>query len=247
MKTDDLTVKVDAFSKAIKTYQTHWFYRHCGEVVSSFIVLLQIITLIKLYQTYDHTNLFILIFIFIIAYSITDFVNGFVHMMMDNNTHYTSLVGPFIAAFHLHHATPKYTKRHPVKVYFDESGSKFWLLVYLLLLVLAQHTWSLNYRIDFGLVCVGILSSVAELSHYWCHNATKKNKIIKYLQAHHILLSNKYHAIHHTADNIQYCFLNGMADPLINRIARHWYKGYKQHADQHVAAYEATTTLWKKH
>lgn len=241
MKTDDLTLKVAAFSHAIHAYQTHWFYRHCGQFVSFFIVLLQLVTTIQLYQTYNNTHPFMLLLIFILAYIITDFINGLVHMIMDNNTAYTNYAGPFIAAFHLHHASPQYTRRHPLKVYFDESGSKFWLLVYLLLLVFTQAIWPLSYGVYFGLVCVGVLSSFAELSHYWCHNATPKNRIIKYLQHYHILLSPNRHAIHHTADNTQYCFLNGSADALVNYIARRCYKGYQQHADQHLAGYAALT------
>lgn len=247
MKNQDLMIKVDALSAAMETYNTHWFYRHCGYVISFFVVLLQIVTLFNLYQTYDHTNTLILLLVFIFAFIMTDCVNGFVHMYMDNNTNYTSFAGPFIAAFHLHHSVPKYTKRNPIKVYFYESGSKFWLMVYLFVLVWVQQKGTLNYGINFGLVWFGILSSVAELSHYWCHNATKKNTIIRCLQKYHVLLARKHHALHHTSDNVQYCFLNGMTDPLVNCIARYWYAGYKQHADQHIAIYVKRTNQATQH
>ena len=160
-----------------------------------------------------------------------------VHMYMDNNTSYKSPVGPYIAAFHLHHAKYFYTKRHPLRVYFDESGTKFWLLLYLFVLTGMQFTICLGASLNTGLVAFGIFSSLAELSHYWCHNATEKNRLIVWLQNHYILLSETHHKAHHCSDNIQYAFLNGFTDPLINRIAQSCYKGYKNHADKHTRAY----------
>jgi hypothetical protein len=180
---------------------------------------------------------------FIGAYIVTDFVNGLVHMYMDNNTNYTSWVGPFVSAFHLHHSKPIYAKRHPIKVYFYESGTKFWLLAYLLVLAIFQKKLCLYYGLEFGLVCFGILSSVAEVSHYWCHNATRKNKIIRILQKYRILLSKQHHAAHHMSDNTHYAFLNGITDPLLNVISKHCYDGYKNHSDKHTAAYISAVAL----
>ena len=203
------------------------------------IVTLQAITLFNLIYTYKNTSFFYLIIALILAYVATDFINGLVHMFMDNNTHYTSIVGPFIAAFHLHHAKYTYQMRPTLKVYFDESGTKFWLLVYLIFLVNLQLIFSLSAPFNAGLVAFGIFSSIAELSHYWCHNATDKNKLILWLQNHHLLLSKEHHKDHHCFDNIQYAFLNGITDPLINLIARYHYKdkGYKNYADEHTSAY----------
>ena len=229
--------KFKEFTLAMDKYKNQFFYIHTRLVVSVLIVSLQFLTLLHLFQSDINTNPFILILALIAAYIITDFVNGLVHMYMDNNTNYTSFVGPFVSAFHLHHSKPTYTKRHPIKVYFFESGSKFWLLIYLFALMAAQKYLPLYYAFDVGLVSFGILSSVAEVSHYWCHNATKKNKMIRRLQKYRLLLPKQHHVVHHRLDNTQYAFLNGMTDPLLNLISKYCYDGYKHNADEHTAAY----------
>ncbi len=229
--------KVNEFVQAIQKYLTQCRYKSFERLVSSLIISLQAITLFNLISTHEKTSYFCLVLVLLIAYIATDFVNGIVHMYMDNNTSYKSPVGPYIAAFHLHHAKYFYTKRHPLRVYFDESGTKFWLLLYLFVLTGMQFTICLGASLNTGLVAFGIFSSLAELSHYWCHNATEKNRLIVWLQNHYILLSKTHHKSHHCSDNIQYAFLNGITDPLINRIAKFCYKGYKNHADKHTKAY----------
>jgi len=42
---------------------------------------------------------------------------------------------------------------------------------------------------------------------------------------------------HHRLDNVNYAFLNGMTDPLINWIAAVYYHGYQKTTDQHTALY----------
>lgn len=220
----------------MQRYNNVSIYTLLERINSIFVVSLQAHILVSLLRSYDGTLIIALFGAFIVAYILTDFINGLVHMYMDNNTQYTSVVGPFISAFHLHHAR-RYKPKHPLKVYFYETGTKFWLLVYLIGLAFSQHYLLLNYSVNVCLVSIGILSSIAELSHYWCHNATKKNKFISLLQKYHILLPKKHHAAHHLHDNTHYAFLNGVTDPLLNKISRYYYKGYKNHADQHAAAY----------
>jgi hypothetical protein len=171
------------------------------------------------------------------AYIATDFINGLVHMFMDNNTHYTSCFGPLIADFHLHHYKLSYQQKHPIKIYFTESGYKVWLAFYLLLLVCLQHARILPCNLELVLVAFGILSSVAELSHYWCHQPTTNHRVIRFLQKYHLLLSLKHHRLHHVHDNTHYAFLNGISNPLLNIIARKYFKGYKNYSDQYVRAY----------
>jgi hypothetical protein len=164
--------KVNEFIQAIQKYLDHKSYKSFETLVSFLVITLQAITLFNLIYTYENTSYFYCTLVLVIAYVATDFVNGLVHMYMDNNTYYTSFFGPYIAAFHLHHAKSIYQIRHPLKVYFDESGTKFWLLVYLFFLVSIQLNGSLSVPLNVGLVAFGIFSSVADLSHYWCHNAT---------------------------------------------------------------------------
>lgn len=237
-----LEFKIIEFTHAMEQYLGHWFYRRFERVVSIFIMVLQLITLFNLLRSQQDFSSLSVLSAIIIAYLATDFINGLVHMFMDNNTSYSSIFGPYIAAFHLHHAKYIYQVRHPVKVYFYESGTKFWLVVYLFIVLVFQLYGHLSSTLQIGLVAVGIFSSLAEVSHYWCHNATKKNTIILWLQDKRILLSKAHHAAHHQADNTQYAFLNGATDPLLNLIARYCYSGYKNYSDKHTRAYIASST-----
>lgn len=233
----DRDLKIVQFSKAMEQYNNNPWYRRVQLLISMLIVLFQIMSVFHLFKTDDRLNLFLIVCVFIMAYLITDFVNGLVHMYMDNNTKYTSIAGPFIASFHLHHSYPRYNRKHPLQVYFFESGTKFWLLGYLLMLICLQQATNLPFELECCLVLISILSSVAEVSHYWCHTATRRNKIVKLLQKTRLLLSIKHHVHHHRSDNTHYAFLNGLTNPLINLIARYCYSGYKHHSDQHSSAY----------
>jgi hypothetical protein len=237
----DLSLKIKQFSDAMERYKKNPWYSRFQLLVSTVIVLLQMTSVFHLFHTYTRLSPFIICSVFIMAYLITDFINGLAHMYMDNNTRYTSAAGPFIAAFHLHHNNPRYTRRHPLQVYFFESGTKFWLLGYLFGLMFLQQVTNMPYGLNCCLVFIGILSSAAEVSHYWCHTATRRNKIIKLLQKAHLLLSIKHHVHHHRSDNTHYAFLNGATDPLINLIANYFYPGYKNHSDQHTSAYVQST------
>ena len=123
VRQENLETKLEEFTLAMDKYKSQAFYIHSCLAISVMVVLLQAISLLHLFQNYSDTNPLILMIIFIAAYIVTDFVNGLVHMYMDNNTNYTSLVGPFVSAFHLHHSKLIYVKRHPIKVYFYESGT----------------------------------------------------------------------------------------------------------------------------
>lgn len=240
-----LDQKIKEFKKAIDIYHKNIFYNKFGIVVSIAVILLQVVTVYNLYMLFDSAidlSFNGLLLSFFLAYVITDFLNGLIHMYMDNNTYYDSFFGPFIAAFHLHHKQPLYKKQNPIKIYFFESGAKLWLPFYLLLVIYMQNYVDLPFGIIFFLVNIGILSSVAEVSHYWCHNANNSNVVISFLQKYRILLSKNHHKHHHVSDNINYAFLNGMTDSLINIIAFYLYKGYKNYADLHVLAYKGLQT-----
>ena len=174
------------------------------------------------------------------AYLLTDFINGLVHMYMDNNDRYESIDGPLIANFHLHHKTPVYTQRNLLLVYFLETGSKVWLVGYLLLVVALEALFEINSTVLYTLVYIGILSSVAEVSHYLCHSSL--SPVAQFLARIGLLLSKRHHAPHHLRDNISYAFLNGFSDPLLNLIAAACCKGYKQQTDLHYAQYTMPDT-----
>lgn len=175
-----------------------------------------------------------------VAFVIADFLNGLVHLCMDNNDDYTSLAGPLIAAFHLHHRTPVYKKNSIPVVYFNESGAKNWLVGYLLLTVALVKTGTAGPFVSHILVYIGILSSVAEVSHYCCH--TVDGKATDLLRRMGLFLSKKHHARHHLEDNVSYAFLNGLTDPLLDAVARRFFRGYKNTTDLHYAAYTGAGT-----
>lgn len=226
--------KAKEYHLAIEKYHAIAWYSRVEIFSSVVVVSLQVATLIKLFENYTGTNVIAMIATIIFAYIIADFISGIAHMIGDSNTHYTSIIGPFIAVFHLHHSRLIYKNKHPIKIYFYESGQKFWMILYLSALLIMQSYGAINFCSALFLVAIGILSSVAELSHFWCHNKAQCNIIVQYLQKYRILLSMKHHGFHHRNDNTHYAFLNGMTDPLVNLIAYHFCKGYKNHADLHL-------------
>jgi len=177
---------------------------------------------------------------FAAAFLLADFVNGLVHMYMDGNDDYTSVVGPLVAAFHLHHRTPKYRRANLLAVYFNESGAKLWLVGYLLLAIAAVRMAAVPPVVAWGLAWFGILSSVAEVSHYCCH--VLDSGWVRVLRRVGLLLSMRHHGPHHRLDNVNYAFLNGATDPLLNAIARRWAPGYRDNTDVHYATYTGAGT-----
>ena len=85
-----------------------------------------------------------------------------------------------------------------------------------------------------------VLSCIAEVSHFLCHNS--ESKVVHFLQNNHFLLSKKHHNFHHQKDNMNYAFLNGMTDPILNFIAKKYYRGYKTESDLHFGLYTGEDT-----
>jgi len=233
-----LSDKQMQFNAAMELYTSRSGYKILGVLVAISVVSLQCCLL---YRIRPHSiGLGWQVVSVSIAYLVTDFINGLVHMYMDNNDRYDSLAGPLIANFHLHHKIPQYRKHNLVVVYFMESGSKIWLVGYLLLVVSLQGMFELNPIVAYVLVYIGILSSVAEVSHYLCHTST--SAVAGFFAGCGLLLSKRHHARHHLQDNCSYAFLNGVTDPLLDRIAAAVYKGYKQNTDVHYAHYSVANS-----
>lgn len=233
-----LESKQQQFNAAMDLYEKRVTYKIIGKTVSLANVSLQLYSLTLVLPL--SIGIALQLAAFVAAYVLTDFLNGLIHVYMDNNDNYDSPAGPLIAAFHLHHRTPLYKKNNILAVYFNESGAKNWLVGYLLLTVLLIKTSSLHPVAAYIAVYVGILSSVAEVSHYCCH--TVDGKATQFLRRIGLFLSKKHHARHHLEDNISYAFLNGLTDPLLNSIARKFYGGYKNRTDLHYAAYTGSGT-----
>jgi len=233
-----LELKQHQFNAAMELYETSGVYKLIGKIVSLVNVSLQIYILYLVLPLSIGVPLQLLSLF--AAYLAADFLNGLVHMFMDSNDNYDSPAGPLIAAFHLHHKTPLYKRNNILLVYFNESGAKNWLVGYLLITAILIRTTSIQPVPAFILVYIGILSSVAEVSHYSCH--VSDSRITKYLQYLCLFLSKKHHGQHHIADNVNYAFLNGFTDPLLNLLARNFSRGYKNTTDRHYAAYAGVGT-----
>lgn len=221
------------FNAAMERYNSGRTYKFFGVAVSIMNLSLQGWLL---YSTWPHRiGAARQIIAILCAYLLTDFINGLVHIYMDNNDRYDSLAGPLIANFHLHHKIPQYKKNNLLLVYFNESGSKVWLVGFLAVVALLPGVTAIDPTVMQILVYTGILSSIAEVSHYLCHSSTLPTAM--FLARIGLLLSKHHHAGHHLQDNTNYAFLNGFTDPLLNLIAAAFYKGYKQNTDLHYIHY----------
>jgi len=236
MQETPLTTSQARFHAAMGLYHGRRRYRWFEGLVSTANVALQIVLVVAM--TTRPSGWVAHALAIVVAYVLADLLSGVVHLVMDGNDAYESVFGPLIANFHLHHKVPRYTKRPLWLVYFKESGSKVWLVPFLLAVV--GMTDVLPTTIWLVLAYTGILSSVAEVSHYLCHSSN--SRAVKVLAGMGLLLSKRHHEPHHRLDNVRYAFLNGMTDPLLDAIARRWFPGYKQGTDLHYARYASPSS-----
>jgi len=231
-----LELKQKQFNSAMELYESKKSYKLLGRFVSVTNISLQIYVLSRV-LTFAIGFWWQVVSV-IAAYLITDFINGLVHLYMDANDNYESLAGPLIANFHLHHRTPRYQDNNLLVVYFNETGSKIWLIFYLITIAILFHLPNINPVFLYTLTYIGILSSMAEVSHYLCHNSN--SAVVIFLMRIKLLLPKREHAKHHLKDNVSYTFLNGLTNPLVNFIAKIFFTGYKNKTDLHYAKYPAS-------
>ena len=231
-----LELKQKQFNSAMELYESKKSYKFLGRFVSITNISLQIYVLSRVLTL--AIGFWWQIVSVITAYLITDFINGLVHLYMDANDQYDSLAGPLIANFHLHHRTLRYQDNNLLVVYFNETGSKIWLVFYLMAIAILFHLPDSNPVLLYTLTYVGILSSMAEVSHYLCHNSN--SAVVIFLMRIKLLLPKREHAKHHLKDNVSYTFLNGLTNPLVNFIAKIFFTGYKNKTDLHYAKYPAS-------
>ena len=232
------TEKQRQFNAAMARYEQLRAYRYLTMVVSFVTVSLQLVLIgLVLPQSIGPGWQLLTV---VVAYALADFVNGWVHLYMDNSENYASLTGPLFAAFHMHHRTPRYRRRALVLVYYQEAGSKLWLAFVEIIMVLTIWRGVVSGMLAYLMLYFSMLSTVAEVSHYLCHSPpTKLGRLLGRLR---LILPSRYHARHHREDNVQYAFLNGMSDPLLDLLARRFYSGYKTTTDLHYATYVGNDT-----
>lgn len=221
------------FNAAMERFNGNRMYKKIARAVATVNVALQIHLLVQVALL--PIGIAELLAALLLAYLATDFISGAIHMYMDNNDRYDSLAGPWVANFHLHHKRPVSRKKPLWKVWFDETGSKVWLVGYLVAVALVLERGLVTPFVSHLLVYIGVLSSVAEISHYLCH--TSSGPIADFLGQIGVLLDKKRHARHHLSDNNNYAMLNGWSDPLLNLLATKLVPGYKNTTDLHFATY----------
>ena len=237
---DLLTEKQKQYNIAMKKYEKMPVYVWTGHVTSFVNVGCQV--LLGWMVIRQPVGAFRQILAFAAAYILADFINGLVHMYMDNADDYEALYGPLIAAFHLHHRTPAYKIKPLAAVYYHESGSKLWLALLQLIAVPAVWLGGIAGAAAWGIFYFSVLSSIAEVSHYLCH-VPNANRFEKFLGRVGVLMPMRYHVgQHHMKDNINYTFLNAVTDPLVDFIAKKLYAGYRTTTDTHYAFYTGAGT-----
>ncbi len=230
---DEIKKKEIEFNSAMELYEKKYIYKRFGNLISVVNVSLQITLLLLVFPS--SLGFMLQVMAFVTAFLLTDFINGLVHLYMDNNQNYTSVTGPFVANFHLHHRTPLYKKNNLIVVYFNESGSKIWLAGFMITTIILLQILNISDFSKYIILYFCILSSVAEVSHYLCH--VSNSVIYIFFSSIGIFLSKRHHGRHHNADNVSYAFLNGITDPLLDIIAKHFFDGYKNNTDLHYASY----------
>lgn len=238
MNNSELEIKQKQFNIAMTLYDNKKSYQLFGKLISTINISMQIFLLYKILPLTIGFGWQIISLV--TAFFLADFINGLVHMYMDNNDNYNSLQGPLIAAFHMHHRTPVYRKNPILLVYFNESGSKIWLAVLLMIVAVIGLLFDINSLVLYTVFYFAVFSTIAEVSHYLCHKQNSKS--VDFLAKIGLLLSKKHHGKHHLEDNVNYAFLNGMSDGLINLIAKTIYPGYKNTTDQHYRLYAGNDT-----
>lgn len=230
---DRLRLKQAQFNAAMALYEGRSRYKLFGKLVAAANLALQAFLLYR--AAGRPLGAAGQLLVFAAAYLAADFVNGLVHMHTDCMDDYEAPWGPLIANFHLHHKRPRY-QDHPLPfVYFNESGSKVWLVPCLAAAALYSYSSAAAPALVWGLAYFGVLSSVAEVSHYLAHNSTSRTALL--LGRCRILLDKRVHARHHLQDNVSYTFLNALTDPLADKVAQIFYPGYKRGTDLHYADY----------
>jgi len=238
MNNSELETKQKQFNVAMSLYDNKKSYQLFGKLISTINISMQIFLLYKILPLSIGAGWQVVSLVS--AFFLADFINGLVHMYMDNNDNYDSLQGPLIAAFHMHHRTPVYKKNPILWVYFNESGSKIWLAALLMIIAVFSLFIDIYAVVLYTIFYFAVFSTIAEVSHYLCHK--QNSKPVDFLAKIGLLLSKKHHGKHHLEDNVNYAFLNGMSDGLINFIAKVVYPGYKNTTDKHYILYVGNDT-----
>lgn len=239
----ELHNQVAACHRALDAYHRQSGYTWLRRAVSGLVLLGQFVLLFQSWLA--PTGWLAGALALVLAWLLADLINGLIHLWMDHNQQYSGWAGPLVAAFHLHHRRPRYEEKPLWRVYVHESGFKLWLPPILGLVWLADATLGLPPVLLRLLAAFALFSSLAELSHFICHN--RDGKGWRLLARMGLLLDRRHHARHHREDNVSYAFLNGWSDRLIDWLAARAFSGYKQGTDLHVATWQGDSSQLQHH
>lgn len=166
-----------------------------------------------------------MMFAFIGAYFLVDFLSGCAHIALDHLLYFkTPIVGSIARDFNFHHIVPTdltYIRwsqvLKPVAVGLCPTFTLFGLCSYLM---------GFNFGVDlfFWTTC---LAALGQPIHRLAHVEESSNRLIRWLQRHRIILPPEDHRRHHqNGEQTHFCIFSGLCNPLLDRIAPFFLKRF---------------------
>jgi hypothetical protein len=171
---------------------------------------------------------------FLMAAFVADFLSGLTHIYIDFGT--SDRKNPihkqlFLSRVH-HHELMRPARLDYASLWFFPALYSFLLLA----LFPAVLIWVIPGTVDLSLLsafwlCLLWFSSISQVSHAFAHGKAKSRlakKITRSLQRIRIFISPGSHGKHHREIDLNFCVLNGWANPLLNLI-------FKKCIESHVS------------
>ncbi|NDD30251.1 MAG: hypothetical protein EB084_18495 [Proteobacteria bacterium] len=147
------------------------------------------------------------------AWALTDAGSGAFHFLVDNyGSPKTPVVGKMIREFQEHHVKPWDLEEVSVWSNCAQAGQ---VLGPALLAVAYANP---HYLVQAAALSVLTAGYFAQASHRWAHMGERVAKPVKMLQNVGVFQNKKAHDAHHAQPVGTYCIVNGMANPLLDRL-----------------------------
>lgn len=147
------------------------------------------------------------------AWAVTDAGSGIFHFGVDNyGDPKTPVVGTMIKEFQEHHVKPWDLEEASVWTNCAQAGQ---VLGPLLMGVAYANP---HYLVQAAALSVMTAGYLAQASHRWAHMGQRAPKIVKGLQKLGVMQTKKQHDAHHAQPIGTYCIVNGMANPLFDKL-----------------------------
>jgi hypothetical protein len=210
--------------KRLKRYLRKYM-QGTDEALCLFHILMCILVLQYKYKTEPMTIADYITSIVSGVYS-ADLINGLMHMYLDTTNN--KFIVDIVDGFQKHHKTPSdiinYTN---YELLCETAILPFPLSVVLYNCINNTHKKHILVQI-ISLYSQHIFSLTHKYAHYMNHATDEQKnssfgKVLNFLQENRIILSPSEHRKHHQAQNhdINFCSVNGWANPLLNAIVSH--------------------------